>query len=163
MTTIAIRIDGKESEITEGMTLGRHSLRDARCSAAVIRPVARESSETSSYRIISTKGELTMEIFGERSGNLDPSAFSHGFRLQWEDRYAAAFGPFSSDIKPARTPHIYNRGDVILGCGGYDPKHSFLIFSRMRHSADFGAPADGGVIGQVTSGRVLDAGQPETR
>jgi putative methanogenesis marker protein 3 len=158
MTTIVIRIDGKESEITEGMTLGEAiTLRDARCNAAIIRPVARESRETSSYRIISTKGELTIEIFGERAGNLDPLVFSRRFRLQWEDRYAAAFGPFSSGITPARVPHLYNRGDVILGCGGYDPKHSYLIFSRMRHSADFGAPLDGGIIGQVTSGKgVLD-------
>jgi putative methanogenesis marker protein 3 len=158
MTTIAIRIDGKESEITEGMTLGEAiPTRNTRCSAAIIRPVARESSKTSSYRIISTKGELTIEIFGERAGYLDPSVFSGGFRLQWEDRYAASFGPFSSGIKPARAPHLYNRGDVILGCGGYDPKHSYLVFSRMRHSADFGASVDGGIIGQVTSGRgVLD-------
>jgi putative methanogenesis marker protein 3 len=158
MTTIAIRIDGTERDIPEGMTLGEVlPSRDARCSAAVIRPAARESAKTSSYRITSSKGELTIELFGDKSGNLDPFTFSHGLRLQWEDRYAAAFGPFSSDLKPARSPHLYDRGNVILGCGGYDPKRSYLVFSKMRHSADFGAAADGGIIGQVTSGRgVLD-------
>lgn len=158
MTTIAIRIDGREREIPSGTTLGEAlPSRDVRCCAAVIRPAARESSKTSSYRIFSTRGELTIELFGEKSGNLDPSALSQGLKLQWEDRYAAAFGPFSSGLKPSRSPHLYDRGNVILGCGGYDPKRSYLVFSKMRHSADFGAPADGGIIGQVTSGRgVLD-------
>jgi putative methanogenesis marker protein 3 len=158
MTNIAIRIDGRVREIPPGTTLAEIlPSRDVRCSVAVIRPAARESSKTSSYRILSTRGELTIELFGEKSGNLDPSAFSKGLKLQWEDRYAAAFGPFSSDLKPARSPHLYDRGNVILGCGGYDPRRSYLVFSKMRHSADFGASADGGIIGQITSGRgVID-------
>jgi putative methanogenesis marker protein 3 len=158
MTTITIRVDGELREIPEGMTFGELlPARDPRCRVAVIRPVTRESARTSSYRIFSTKGELTIELSGEMAGNLDPSIFSQAFRLQWEDRYAAAFGPFSSDIMPARMPHLYNRGDVILGCGGYDPKRSYLILSKMHHSADFGAAADGGIIGRVVSGRgVLD-------
>jgi putative methanogenesis marker protein 3 len=49
------------------------------------------------------------------------------------------------------------RGDVLLGCGGYDPQRSYLIFSRSRHSADHGADETGGVIGRVVAGRaVLD-------
>ena len=44
---------------------------------------------------------------------------------------------------------------MILGCGGYDPARSYLIFARMRHTADYGAPADGGVIGRVVAGRGL--------
>ncbi len=158
MTAITIRIDGEQREIPEGTTLGELlPARDTRCCAAVIRPVTRESARTSSYRVFSTKGELTIELLGEGAGNFDSSIFSREFRLQWEDRYAAAFGPFSSDIAPVRMPHLYNRGDVILGCGGYDPKRSYLIFSKMRHSADLGAAADGGIIGRVVSGRgVLD-------
>jgi Predicted peptidyl-prolyl cis-trans isomerase (rotamase), cyclophilin family len=78
-------------------------------------------------------------------------------RVQWVDRYAVAFGPFPTQESPSRTPASYDRGDVILGCGGYDPNRSLLIFSRMRHQADHGASASGGVLGRVVSGRgVLD-------
>ena len=77
--------------------------------------------------------------------------------LHWGDRYAAAFGPFPADLAPARVPHQYARGEVLLGCGGYDPARSYLIFSRMNHLADHGAAADGGVIGRIASGKgVID-------
>jgi putative methanogenesis marker protein 3 len=158
MTTITIRVDGELQEIPNGTTFGElFSSLDSRCSVAVIRPVSRESARTSSYRVFSTKGELTIELSREVTENLDASILSRSYPLQWSDRYAAAFGPFSSKISPDRISHLYNRGDVILGCGGYDPKRSYLIFSKMRHSADFGSAADGGIIGRVVSGRgVLD-------
>jgi putative methanogenesis marker protein 3 len=158
MTTITIRVDGEQRQIPEGTTLGELIPdQDNRCGVAVIRPVTRESAQTSSYRVFSTRGELTIELSPGSAGNLDSSIFSRSFRLQWEDRYATAFGPFSSDITPVRKPHLYDRGDVILGCGGYDPKRSYLIFAKMRHSSDLGAGADGGIIGRVVSGRgVLD-------
>ncbi len=80
-----------------------------------------------------------------------------GLALHWTDRYAAAFGPFPSGIRPLRKPWLYERGDVILGCGGYDPKTSYLIFSKIRHVADHGADETGGIVGRVVSGRaVLD-------
>jgi putative methanogenesis marker protein 3 len=46
---------------------------------------------------------------------------------------------------------------VILGCGGYEPARSYLIFSKTRHSADHGADENGGVFAKVVSGKaVLD-------
>ncbi|WP_243668778.1 hypothetical protein [Methanoculleus chikugoensis] len=30
--------------------------------------------------------------------------FAERLRLHWQDRYAAAFGPFESDVRPARRP-----------------------------------------------------------
>jgi len=158
MTAITVRLDGKKLEIEGEKRLGAVIPdRDPRCSVAVIRPASRESARTSSYRITTTRGEITVEPSGEGAQVFDAPLFSRPHQLHWHDRYAAAFGPFSSDISPARTPRLYERGDVILGCGGYDPKRSYLIFSKMRHSADFGAGGDGGIIGRVVSGMgVLD-------
>jgi putative methanogenesis marker protein 3 len=158
MTAIRIRLDGELREINEGTTLEElFPSRDERCCVAVIRPVSRELARTSSYRVFSSGGEIVIELSGNVSESFDASVLSQAYRLQWSDRYAAAFGPFSSNITPDRKAHLYNRGDVILGCGGYDPKRSYLIFSKMHHSADFGAAADGGIIGRVVSGRgVLD-------
>ncbi|NYT07174.1 MAG: methanogenesis marker 3 protein [Methanomicrobiales archaeon] len=158
MTTITIHLDGEELEIEGEQRLGAIIPdRDPRCSVAVIRPVSRESTRTSSYRITTTRGEITVEPAGDEEPVFNSPVFSRQYPIHWHDRYAAAFGPFSSDIRPARVAHLYERGDVILGCGGYDPKRSYLIFSKMRHSADFGAGKNGGIIGRVVSGMgVLD-------
>jgi putative methanogenesis marker protein 3 len=156
MTTISL--DGAKLEIEGEQRLGAiTSDRDPRCSVAVIRPASRESARMSSFRITTSRGEIIVEPVGERAPVFDSPVFSRPYQIHWHDRYAAAFGPFSSEIRPARVPHLYERGDVILGCGGYDPKRSYLIFSKMRHSADFGANSDGGVVGRVVSGMgVLD-------
>ena len=64
---------------------------------------------------------------------------------------------FPRDPPRPANPTCTSRGDVILGCGGYDPARSYLIFSKGRHSADHGADESGGVIGKVVSGPgVLD-------
>lgn len=153
MTTITIHLDGKKREVERDIRLGTLIPdQDPRCSIAVIRPASRESTLTTSYRITTSKGEITVETVEAAGALFDSPVFSGPIQIHWHDRYAAAFGPFTSEIRPARVPHLYERGDLILGCGGYDPKRSYLIFSKMRHSADFGAGSDGGVIGKVVSG-----------
>jgi len=158
MTGIAIRLDGQRLEIKEGMRLSELVPdKDPRCCVAVIRPATRESAQTSSFRALTTQGEITIEPSGDGPGILASLVSGDPLRVHWHDRYAAAFGPFASAISPTRTPVLYERGEVIIGCGGYDPKRSYLIFSKMRHSADFGADKTGGVIGRVVSGMgVLD-------
>jgi putative methanogenesis marker protein 3 len=153
MTVITIHLDGEQREIPEGSRLSDIiDERDPRCCVAVIRPASRETEQTSSFRILTSRGEIKVEPSGRGAALFASGSFPKSHNLHWHDRYASAFGPFSTDIRPARVPHLYERGDIILGCGGYDPKHSYLIFSRMRHSADFGSEEDGGVIGRVVSG-----------
>lgn len=152
-----VHLDGKRVEVSAGSRLGDLLPgRDPRCSVAVIRPVLEEAAESQEVRFVTTAGDMVIEV-------ADPAVVSRLFRpglaerlrLHWQDRYAAAFGPFESGVRPAREPGRYERGDVILGCGGYDPAQSYLIFARMRHIADYGAQADGGVIGRVVTGRGL--------
>lgn len=152
-----VLLDKKRVQIPEGIRLSDLLPdRDPRFSVAVIRPVHEEEAESQEVRLVTTAGDMVIEV-------ADPTLISRIFepglaenlRLHWQDRYAAAFGPFESNIRPARSPGRYERGDVILGCGGYDPGRSYLIFSRMRHTADHGAAADGGVIGRVVTGRGL--------
>jgi putative methanogenesis marker protein 3 len=155
---VEIHLDGIKREVTEGATLGDLLKdRDVRCSVAVIRSVEGTAEQTPYIRLYTTKGEVVIETTDPRFTLLETPEASTNLRVQWGDRYAVAFGPFSAQFQPSRSAASYGRGDVILGCGGYDPKRAFLIFSRMRHLADHGASADGGVLGRVTSGRgVLD-------
>jgi putative methanogenesis marker protein 3 len=153
-----IHLDGQTLTVRDGQHLSEIVPgKDPRCCVAVIRPATRESARTSSFRVHTTEGDLTIEPLGDGAGILATLAAAGPLGIHWQDRYSAAFGPFASGITPARVPHLYERGEVVLGCGGYDPKSSYLVFSKMRHSADFGADAPGGVIGRVVSGMaVLD-------
>jgi putative methanogenesis marker protein 3 len=155
---ITIHLDGERLEIGEGSTL-KSVLADHRsgCAVAIIRPATKEQAKTGSLVISTTAGAVTVELSGGETASLDSPALVPQLALHWQDRYAAAFGPFPSPIRPERKPHLYERGDLIIGCGGYDPARSYLIFSKSRHSADHGAEKSGGVIGTVVSGRgVLD-------
>ena len=155
---VTIRIDGESREVPEESRLASvFTGRDPLCCVAVIRPGTQEKETTENLQILTTKGEIRVEISASGRIPLEGPGFIESLKLHWEDRYSAAFGPFPSENIPDRRPHLYERGDLILGCGGYDPKQSYLIFSRMRHSADHGTGENGGVIGRVVSGRgVLD-------
>ncbi|MDI6720529.1 MAG: methanogenesis marker 3 protein [Methanomicrobiales archaeon] len=157
-----IHLDGKRVEVDAGATL-QDILpgRDPRCAVAVIVPRAAEAEQTRSLQVATSGGEVVVELLDPAQASPIISAIGGPLPIQWADRYAAAFGPFPSGIRPDRAPHLYERGDVILGCSGYDPARSALVFSRMRHVADHGAAADGGVIGRVVSGRgVIDRWSP---
>jgi len=155
---VTIHLDGERLEVGKGGRL-RSVLPDlpGGCCVAVIRPATKEQAATGSLAISSTAGEITIEMEGKKAAFLERAGIAGRLSLHWHDRYAAAFGPFPSDKEPDRKSHLYERGDVILGCGGYDPQRSYVIFSKSRHSADHGADETGGVIGRVVSGRgVLD-------
>jgi putative methanogenesis marker protein 3 len=155
---IRVHLDGELREVSEGSTLlTLISGQPAGCAVAIIRPATQEQEKTESIEVSTTAGEITLELAGRELDVLERPDAEKSLVLHWTDRYAAAFGPFPSDLRPARKPHLYERGDVILGCGGYDPKTSYLLFSKSRHLADHGADETGGVVGRVVSGRaVLD-------
>ncbi len=153
-----IHLDGERLETEVGSTLASIlSGHEPGCCVAIIRPALKEQAKTSSLAISTTAGVVTIEVQGQAAAFLESPSITEQLKLHWTDRYVTAFGPFPSDIRPARKPHLYDRGDVILGCGGYEPARSYLLFSRVRHSADHGADESGGIVGTIVSGRaVLD-------
>jgi len=155
---ITIHLDGERMEVGERSSLGSVlSHHPPGCSVGIIRPATKEQAKTANLVIRTTAGEVTIEITGRNDDLLKSPDIAEKLTLHWEDRYAAAFGPFPSPVHPIRKPHLYERGDVILGCGGYEPARSYLIFSKTRHSADHGADESGGVFAKVVSGKaVLD-------
>ena len=44
--------------------------------------------------------------------------------------------------------------DVLFGAGGFDPSNTHLIFSRQRHTAEYGAPKDS-VFAEIVTGRQI--------
>ena len=167
-----IRLDGERLEVPEGARLGdiipRHP---PECSVAVIRPADKKSAATRNIRVTTTAGEVIIELTDDLPSFLMdkisvgiPETGTHPelLTIKWADRQAASFGPFPTNILAERSPHRYARGDVILGCGGYDPEKSFLIFSKAPHIADHGAVKEGGIVGRIVSGMsVLEEWKPK--
>ncbi|MDD5189054.1 MAG: methanogenesis marker 3 protein, partial [Methanoregula sp.] len=125
---ITIQLDGERREVGAGSTLG--SILPGHpegCAVAVIRPATQQQAETKNLALSTSAGEITLELTGSTPAFLlDPTLLSR-LALHWEDRYSASFGHFPSDLRPERKPHLYQAGDVILGCGGYDRERSYLI------------------------------------
>lgn len=171
---VVVHLDGTRMELPEGATLGTIIPDiESSCSVAVIRPATAESRETRSVRLYTAAGEVVVEL-NDRAGALTGTPAIKSFfsgetapaplPIGWRDRNTAAFGPFISRIVPAKTTFRYDEGDLVLGCGGNDPRRSYLIFCKRTHQADYGAGTDGGVVGRVVSGRsVLDRWSADER
>lgn len=153
---VIVHLDGRKVEAPAGNPIGTLlSGHDPTSVIAIIRPAEREAAETGHIRVTTTAGEIILEAAGPLAALLDRQDIIPALELHWADRYSAAFGPFPSDIRPLKRPQLYERGDVILGCGGYDPASSYLVFSKVRHSADHGGPEGRGVLATVVSGRAI--------
>lgn len=155
MTDIQIHLNGDAKTVPAGTCLA-DLLPDqpAGTSVAVLRPGNISREQTSHLRFETTSGDIIVElapgvVLPVPTGDLT----GVNLRVHWEDKYAAAFGPFRADFIPDHQPYRYDRGVVCLGCGGYDAETSYLVFSRLQHVADHGAAAGGAVLGTVVSGR----------
>ncbi|KUK67994.1 MAG: hypothetical protein XD88_2072, partial [Methanocalculus sp. 52_23] len=151
---IRFTLDGRVIQTDDGACL-KDILPDHNpaLSLAIIRPGIVSEEATRHFRITTTKGEFVAEIPDGRVVLPNPDDASFNPALHWSDRYAAAFGPFPSDFNPLRRPSRYARGDILIGCGGYDTQRSYLIVSRKEHQADHGAAEGGGIIGHIVAGR----------
>lgn len=120
---------------------------------AIIRGMEESKKATAEYLISTTKGDIGIELFAYQDvwHHAQPEIINTG--LRWAGRDALAFGSFKTHIAPSTRDSEYARWDVLLGTGGYDADHTYLIISKRMHTAAHGAPADGGVIGRVISGR----------
>lgn len=152
MTQIRYLLDGDAKTGDEGITLAEVlPAQPQGTSVALLKPAEISKTATSHLRLTTTAGDIVIEMkpgisFPLPPDNIDP------LRVHFEDKNAAAFGPFSSAFTPAKKSVRYDRGDVVLGCGGYDAKHAYLIFIRRQHTEDYGAAENGAVIGRVIFG-----------
>ena len=108
------------------------------------------------YAINTPKGEFRIELNNpdSPSGKLWIEHFKEyeGKPVHWASPEALAFGPFEAEIKPSREIRSFKEFDVLFGAGGFDPRNTHLIFSRKRHTAEYGVPDDG-VFAAVITGR----------
>jgi len=154
---IEIELDNQPLAVDNSATLAdviRHALVPYRGGTiAIIRGTEESKKATTEYLIKTTKGDIGIELsaYHDLWQHVQSKLVDCGVR--WVGREAVAFGSFETDIVPSHNDHEYARWEVLLGTGGYDSNHTHLILSKQRHTAVHGAPADGGIIGRVVSGK----------
>jgi len=156
---ISIEINGEKVEL-EDKALLKDAINASKAfyipgtTIGIIKTGAKVEEATSEYKIHTTKGEFRIELFGDHSlwgriNQLFPNSKAH-----WETRNVISFGPVATDINIQRAEQKYNRYDVFLGTGGYDPGNTYLMVAKDKHVSDYGSPKDA-VIGKVISGKSI--------
>lgn len=154
---ISIEINGQKLDIKDNLLL-KDAIETAKAfyipetTIGILKTAGKKEEATSEYKILTTKGELKIELFGDSTLWTKFSHFFTDINAHWESRYAIAFGPFETDITVERAEQKYNRYDVFIGTGGYDPKNSYLMIAKDKHISDYGGPK-GTVLGKVITGK----------
>lgn len=159
--TITVEINDEVVSIEEGANIG-DLLKKTNTSllkgavVGIVKTGEEQKRQTTEYSLKTNRGDFKIEVDSKKPGLASTwiSNFA-GMQLHahWATSDAVAFGPISTGIKPAREVYEYQRYDVIFGTGGYDAKNTYILFSKDRHTATHGAPADGGVFARVISGK----------
>jgi putative methanogenesis marker protein 3 len=162
---ISVEVNGQKYTLPAGSTLA-DALKVsgapyiAGTAIGILKETAEKRTELiTEYAINTPKGEFRIEIKNPESlsGKLWAEHFEEyvGKAVHWASPEALAFGPFEADIKPSREIRSFEAFDVLFGAGGFDSRNTHLIFSRKRHTAEYGAPEDGSFAEVVTGRNIL--------
>jgi putative methanogenesis marker protein 3 len=161
---ISVEVNGQKFILPADSTLG-DALEVSRANyiAGTAIGILKEAGErkaeiVTEYAINTPKGEFRIEIKNPESpsGKLWAKHFKEyeGKTVHWASLEALAFGPFEAEIKPSREVMSFEAFDVLFGAGGFDSSNTHLIFSRKKHSAEYGTSEDG-VFATVVTGRKI--------
>jgi len=157
---LRVFVDGREIELLPGAlladALGKASAHPANGAIiGIVKGRGEKSLQTNSYWLNTTKGKLRIElidndlqrIWHENIEKISRSA------VRWASVDGVAFGPFASTISFEHDAREYNRWEVVLGAAGFDRENTQIIFIRRRHTAAYGTPKNGGVLGHIVGGK----------
>jgi putative methanogenesis marker protein 3 len=157
---LRVFVDGREIELLPGAQLGdalgkacAHPANGA--IVGVVKGRGEKSRQTNSYWLNTTKGKLRIELIDndlQRIWHENVDKIS-GSKVRWASADGIAFGPFASTLSFGRDALEYSRWEVVLGAAGFDRESTQIIFVRRRHTAAYGTPKDGGVLGHVVGGK----------
>ena len=150
MTDYHLIVNGEAVTVSKGTAISSLLPNHPEGAAVVLlKPVTAAAEKTSRMRLKTTAGDVVIELF---KGVSFPKVSAEALRVHFEDKNAAAFGPFAAEFVPAMESFRFPPGAVFLGSGGYDSTHSYLMFSKTEHRADHGTAAEGNIIGKVIFG-----------
>lgn len=158
---IKVEVNGNEIELPEGSVLedairvSNAPYRKGTAIGIVIERVGQEVADASIYTIRTSRGEFRIELHGKSSFSrktwLSHYTEYRDMPVRWISRDALAFGPFSSNVAPIRGNADHDRFELMFA-GGSDPANTHLIFTKDKHSAEYGAPEEG-TFAKVVSGK----------
>lgn len=159
-----VSVDGQQIELDEGACLSDAlgkvgAAPSAGAIVGVVKGRGEKERQTNSYWLNTSKGKLRIELLDTDLQNIWHKSVNKiaGARARWASADGVAFGPFATFIKSSREPHEYNRWEVVLGAAGFEADKTQIIFMKKRHSAAYGAPAEGGILARIVGGKnVLD-------
>ena len=153
-------VDGREIELLPGARLvDALSKADAHPAngtiVGVVKGRGEKSRMTNSYWLLTTKGKLRIELIDNDLQKIWHESVDRisGSTVRWTSADGVAFGPFASTISFGRDALEYSRWEVVLGAAGFDAEKTQIIFIRRRHTAAYGTPKEGGVIGHIVGGK----------
>jgi putative methanogenesis marker protein 3 len=153
-------VNGKEIELDGGATLGQvldkagtHPSEGA--IVGVVKGRGEKSRQTNSYWLNTSKGKLRIELTDTILEKIwhENLSLIDGSEVSWSSVDGVAIGQFPSSIKWSREAHEYNRWEVVLAAAGFEAQKTQIILVRKRHTAVYGAPAQGGVLGRIVGGK----------
>jgi putative methanogenesis marker protein 3 len=157
---LRVFVDGREIELLPGAQLadalgkaGAHPANGA--IIGIVRGRGEKSLQTNSYWLNTTKGKLRIELIDndlQKIWHENIETISRS-TVRWASVDGVAFGPFASTISFEREAQEYNRWEVVLGAAGFERENTQIIFIRRRHTAAYGTPKNGGVLGHVVGGK----------
>jgi len=157
---LRVFVDGREIELLPGAllsdALGKACVHPANGAIiGIVRGRGEKSLQTNSYWLNTTKGKLRIELIDndlQRIWHENIEQISRS-TVRWASPDGVAFGSFASTISFERDAREYNRWEVVLGAAGFDRENTQIIFIRRRHTAAYGTPKSGGVLGHVVGGK----------
>ena len=153
-------VDGREIELLPGAQLA--DALDKACANPVngaiigmIKGRGEKSRLTNSYWLNTTKGKLRIELIDSDLQKIWHESVDKitGSTARWASADGVAFGSFASTLSFGRDALEYSRWEVVLGAAGFDAENTHIIFVRRRHTAAYGTPQNGGVLGHVVGGK----------
>jgi putative methanogenesis marker protein 3 len=157
---LRVFVDGREIELLPGAkladALGKSGANPAPGAiVGVVKGRGEKSRQTNSYWLLTTKGKLRIELIDNDLQRIWHESVNKiaDSTVRWTSADGVAFGPFSSHLSFARDASEYSRWEVVLGAAGFEADNTQIIFIRRRHTAAYGTPKDGGVLGHIVGGK----------
>ncbi len=129
------------------------------CVLGVIKGKEEVEKHINKYTFKTTKGSIIIELLPNCPPVLletwkDQYKEFEKLRIRWTTSNEVALGPIKTDLTPTREEHEYLNWDVILSLSGFTAEATHIIFSKEKHKAVYGAPAENkGVFARVVGGK----------
>src|SRR5664280_1846385 len=159
-----VKVNGDEIELPDGSTI-KDAINASKapyiegCVLGVVKGKEEVEKHVNKYSFKTTRGSIIIELLPDCPPSLletwkNQYKEFENLRIRWTTTNEVALGPITTDLKPTRDEHEYHTWDVILSLSGFTAEATHIIFSKEKHRAVYGAPADNkGVFAKVVGGK----------